>query len=144
FEKLQRNWKPGQAWNAEEITAIRGALNDATAKLMDAADAARAVDSTENQARLVEAILEQQRIQGIVHGITAEAGRALRSFRQEAASLGGDSVKMRELLQRALKAGSQQDITELAERIKALDIDNPVAVNNFIRSVNKPDFWDKL
>lgn len=144
FDKLQKGWKPGQAWNAEEVTAIRGALADSTRKVIDAADAARAVDSTENQVRLATAILEQQRLQQIVHGVTAEAGRSLRAFRLQAdeALANGDVAKMQEILKRALGTNSNADIAELTEMIKALDINNPVAVNNFLRSVNKPGFWD--
>lgn len=146
FAKMQRNWKPGQAWNAEEITAIRGALADSTRKVIDAAGAARAIDSTANQVKLAEAILEQQRVQQIVTGVTAEAGRSLRAFRQQAADAlaNGDVGQMQEILKRALggKAATPERIAELADGIKALDLNNPIAVNRFLRDVNKPGFWD--
>lgn len=147
WQKIQRSWKPGEAWNAEEITAIRGALNDATRKVLDAAEAARAVDSSANQVKLTEAILEQQRIQQIVHGVTAEAGRSLRAFRQNAAEAlaDGDVARMQELLQRALgRQATPEKMREFTDLVRALDINNPVAVNNFLRNVNKPNFWDKL
>ena len=146
FQKLQRRWKPGEAWNAEEIVAIRGALTDSTRGVMDAATAARAVDSTGNQLLLAEAILKQQRIQQTVHGVTAEAGRALRSFRQQAdaARASGDVDRMQELLRQALGKHGTEDIGKLTEAIKALDLDSPVAVNNFLRSVNKPNFFDYM
>ena len=146
FEKLQRRWKPGQAWNAEEVVSIRGALTDATQKVMTAAEASRAVDSTENHLALAEAILSQQRIQQTVHGVTAEAGRALRAFRQQAdaARASGDVGRMQELLQQALGKGGKEDIGKLTEAIRALDLNDPTKVNNFLRSVNKPGFFDYM
>jgi hypothetical protein len=146
FEKLERGWKPGQAWNAEEITAIRGALNDATKRVMEMAESARLVDSTENQLKLTEAILRQQRIQQTVHGVTAEAGRSLRAFRTQAAEALADNnvARMQELMRHALNGKGEQDITNIAEMIRALDLDDPQAVNAFLRDVNKPGMGDYL
>jgi hypothetical protein len=146
FEKIERGWKPGQAWNAEEITAIRGALNDSTKRVMEMAEAARRVDSTENQLKLTEAILRQQRIQQVVHGVTAEAGRSLRAFRQQAAEALADKniARMQELMRHALNGKGEQDITNIAEMIRALDLDDPTAVNTFLRNVNKPGMGDYL
>ena len=145
FDKLQKSWKPGQAWNAEEVTAIRGALNDATRNVMDAAEKAR-LGGLEAQTNLAEAILKQQEIQKTVHGVTAEAGRSLRAFRQsaDAALADGDVRRVQELLRLAIGKSDPADIAELSDAIKALDVNNPTAVSNFIRKVNKPDFWDKL
>lgn len=146
FNKLQRSWKPGEAWNAEEIVAIRGSLNDATRKVMDAAETARTADTTANQLALTEAILEQQRIQQIVHGVTAEAGRSLRAFKRQAAeAMAGDNLqRMQELMRRALNANSEQDVTNITEMIRALDLDDPQAVNAFLRNINKPGVGDYL
>lgn len=146
FAKIQRRWKPGDAWNAEEVTAIRGSLNDATRRVLDAADASRAVDSTENHLKLAAAILEQQRIQQVVHGVTAEAGRALRSFRQLAAEglVSGDVQQMNNLLARVMKDASPKDMQNLAEAIKTLDLSDPLKVNAFVRAVNKPEWTDYL
>src|SRR3990167_6335668 len=142
FSKLQRRWKPGEAWNAEEIVAIRGTLRSKTEAVLEAANAARAVDSTENHARLLLAMREQAQAQQVVHGITAETGRALRSFRQEAfdAIASNDTQKLQELMRRTgLDKGK---LDAFADRIAGLDLNNPVEVNNFLRSVDKPKFGD--
>jgi len=142
FSKLQRRWKPGEAWNAEEIAAIRGTLRSKTEAVLEAANAARAVDSTENHARLILAMREQAQVQQAVHGVTAEAGRALRSFRQEAfdAIASNDTQKLQELMRRmGLDKGK---LDAFADRISSLDLNNPVEVNNFLRSVDKPKFGD--
>jgi hypothetical protein len=146
FDKLQKGWKPGQAFNAEEVVAIKGLHAEKTRAVVDAARAAREVDSTENQLRFAEAILEQQRVQSIVHGVTAEAGRALRAFRQQAdTALGAGDVKSaQEFLRRAIGTSDPDDIATLADALKALDEVSPVAANKLIRDVNKPGFWDKL
>lgn len=146
FDKIQKGWKPGQAWNAEEVTAIRGALTDSTRKVMETALLSRSVDSMANQALLADAILEQQKLQQIVHGVTAEAGRSLRAFRQSTteALAGGDVARMQELLRLSIGKSEPAELARLADAIKALDPANPTSVNKFIRNINKPGFWDKL
>lgn len=139
YAKVQQGWKSGQAWNAEEITAIRGTLNSATQRVIDLA---RESASLENQVRLAEAVLEQQRIQQIVHGVTAEAGRALRAFRQQAAEGMGDVDRMQNLIKVALGSNDQADIALITAGLRGLDMDNPRAVNAFLRSLNKPGFTD--
>lgn len=142
FSKIQKEWKPGEAWNAEEITAIRGALNTATENVLTLA---RAADSTENQLKLAEAILEQQRIQQVVHGVTAEAGRSLRAFRQQASMISGDVVRVQELLRSTLGTTEPKDFANLTNLIKAAaDTGNPAAVNKLINAVNKPGWSDYL
>ena len=143
FAKLQRRWKPGEAWNAEEVTAIRGVLREKTAAVVDAAKAARAADTTANQTRLLVALEEQARVQEMVHGVTAEAGRSLRAFRQEAfaAVSSGDNARMEELLR---KLGGKAKTQEVADALAHLDLDNPYAVNSFIRNAMTPSAWDKV
>ena len=145
FGRLQRRWKSGDAWNAEEITAIRGTLRAKTDDVLAAAQTAKLNDSSENQARLLLAIQEQARVQEVVHGVTAEAGRSLRAFRQEVfdATKTGDTQKLQELLRRV---GVKKPIGEITEELSGaigkLDIENPVAVNAFLRDMQKPQLWD--
>lgn len=140
FNKIQKQWKPGEAWNAEEIVAIRGVLNQRTEEVLDAAKAARGGDVTA-QTRLLLAIEEQARVQQVVHGVTAEAGRALRAFRQSAdqALANSDVDRLREILARTAKGNQIEDIAAALEKI---DINNPAAVNNFLRGLQKPELWD--
>ena len=143
----KKAWQAGQAWNAEEIVAIRGTLNDATAKVRSAAQvAATAPGDMGKHLDLAAAIMEQQRIQQAVHGVTAEAGRALRAFRQQADAVlsSGDVRQAQELLQRSLGTSNPEDMTTLAKAIAVLDETKPAAANKLIRDINKPDFWDKI
>lgn len=150
FDKIQRQWKPGEAWNAEEITAIRGTLRQKTDAVMEAARAAQVDNSAANHARLFNAIQEQSRVQQIVHGTTAEAGRALRAFRQEAfdAITANDTRRLEELLRRIAPRGkgfsTRDKLDEIAAGVANLDLDNPYAVNNFLRDVSKPGLWDHI
>ena len=141
FSRLQRRWNAGDAWNAEEVTAIRGTLRAKTEAVMEAATAAKAQNSAANHARLLVALDEQARVQEIVHGVTAEAGRSLRAFRQEAFDAIGsnDTARLEELLRRI---GGRERIDDIAGKIANLNLANPAAVNNFIRSVQKPSLWD--
>ena len=143
FAKLQKKWKPGDAWNAEEVTAIRGVLRNKTQTVVDAGTAVRTANTTENQARLMVALEEQARVQEIVHGATAESGRALRAFRQEAfdAAKAGDVERFNEILRRFK---GRADIQDIAKKLAEIDTANPAAVNQFIRNVTKPKFWDYI
>ena len=143
FGKIQKKWKPGDAWNAEEVTAIRGTLREKTEAVLDAAAAARSENSAANYARLITAIDEQARVQEIVHGITAESGRSLRAFRQEAfdAIASNDNRRLEELLKRV---GDRGKLEDMADAIANLDLSNPVAVSQFLRNVQKPGLSDYL
>jgi len=147
FDKIQRKWKPGEAWNAEEITAIRGTLRAKAQEAFDASRAVNADNSAENLLKLAGAIQEQGRVQQVVHGVSAEGGRALRAFRQEAfdAISSGEAQKMEELLKRMENLlGSRAKVEEMAEKIAALDINNPYQVNKFLRDITKPKLWDYI
>lgn len=152
FAQLQRRWKPGEAWNAEEVLAIRGTLRAKTGAVMEAAKVVQTEGSAASHAKLLVALEEQARVQGVVHGVTAEAGRALRSFRQEAfePATASNAQKMEELLRRVGIGKSRFGYTtkevlgEIAGDLAALDVDNPVAVNDFIRNVVKPGRGDYI
>lgn len=143
FSRLQRRWKPGEAWNAEEVTAIRGALREKTQAVVDAAKLAQTDNSAVNHANLLLAMQEQTKIQEIVHGVSAESGRALRAFRKEAFDAGkaGDARRMEELLRRV---GDRGKLDDMADMIAKLDLNDPVQVNQFLRSVQKPKAADYI
>src|SRR3990167_2248277 len=143
FEKLQRRWKPGEAWNAEELVAIRGTLRAKTKAAVEAGKKARQTHVIQDEVEAIAAVQEAARIQEIVHGVTAEAGRALRSFRQEAfdATIANDPRKLEELLRRV---GGRDHVGELLGDLSRLDPNNPAQVNHFIRNAMKPTLRDKL
>ena len=144
WTKLQRSWKPGEAWNAEEITAIRGALTEKTNAVIEAARLAQTDDSAVNQARLIAALADQARIQQVVHGVTAEAGRALQAFRMNADEIAGhpDVAVLRQALDQVGLDNSK--ITDIAKKLTNGELNTPVKVNNFIRNVTKPTMWDYI
>uniref|UniRef100_A0A6M3KUF2 Putative structural protein n=1 Tax=viral metagenome TaxID=1070528 RepID=A0A6M3KUF2_9ZZZZ len=148
FEKLQKGWKPGQAWNAEEVTAIRGYLNETTAKVLETQKLIQGgADTSENQLKLLLQIKEQASVQEMVHGVTAEAGRALAQFRKMAnnALESGDINKMTELLKRVKGiTGKKGNVEDIVKKLGQLDLNNPVQVNTFLRSLNKPRAMDYL
>ena len=144
FAKLQREWRAGEAWNAEEVTAIRGLLREKTADVLQKARVAvRARGSVVDQAELIQAIQEQARVQEIVHGVTAEAGRALRAFRQEAAQLAArdETGQLQELLRRASKNAKPEDVAAAVMKAGE-DLNNPSAIHAVIRDLQKPSLWD--
>jgi len=137
--KLQKRWKPGEAWNAEEVLALRGVLRTKTEAVLDAQRLVRQGNSTENLIKLKLALDDQAATQEMVTGVTAEAGRALRQFRQAAIEASGDVTKMERLLK---QVGGRDNIEDIAELLGNLDVNDPVVVNNFVRNLQKKDFWD--
>lgn len=141
FARMQRKWKSGDAWNAEEILALRGTLRAKTESVLAAQKLVQESNSTENLLKLKLALSEQAVTQEAVTGITAESGRALRQFRQDvfAATKANDAAKLEALLKRV---GGRDKIEETARLLGELDLNDPGAVNDFIRSLSKPGFWD--
>ena len=144
FDKLVKRWKPGQAWNAEEVAAIRGTLRAKAEEVLAAQKAIQAGgDTSENLLRLRLALEEHAAVQKVVHGVTAEAGRALRQFRRPVAEAlrTGDQAQ----IERALKyLGGRELNEEIARAFAKLDMDNPDAVYKFIRDVTNPKLNDYI
>ncbi len=141
LDKLRTEWKPGVSWNAEELTAIRGSLAEKTSSVLEAQKLVLKDASTENLLKLEMAVREQAAVQETVHGLTAEAGRALRSFRQSFAEAGTDAQKMEALLK---KVGGKDNAEKIAKLLGQLDVNDPIAVNKFIQSLSKPHIGDYL
>lgn len=143
LQKVIKRWKAGTAWNAEELVAIRSLLQDRTKTVIERQKIAREHNSTENLLKLELALREQAAIQEQVHGLTAEAGRALRSFRQTTldAIQAKDITRMEEILS---KIGGRERTEKIAELLRQIDINDPIAVNKFIQSINKAGFNDYL
>jgi hypothetical protein len=145
FAKMQKNWKPGQAWNDTEITAVRGALRS---KDQEIADLQKAIgsgqgDTTANLLRLQLALTEHAGLQQAVHGISAEAGRSLRALRQNAmdALMSDDAKKIQNIMD---KLGGRGKMEDIAKRLGEIDLNDPEAVYGFIRNSMKPRLGDYL
>ena len=143
-KKIIQSWKPGDAWNAEEITAIRGALADTAQRIADAQKAVRQADSTENQGRLLRAMYEGVEAQQVVHGVSAESGRALRAFRQPAKAFEGMTESERIIAIMKKVGPGSDDVKRLSDSLAAIDMNDPYQVGAMIRDFTKPNFWDYL
>uniref|UniRef100_A0A6M3J4P9 Putative structural protein n=1 Tax=viral metagenome TaxID=1070528 RepID=A0A6M3J4P9_9ZZZZ len=144
LSKLRRKWKPATAWNAEELVAIRSVLRAKTQSVLSAQKLVKDNNSSQNLLKLELALKEQAAVQEMVHGLTAEAGRALRSFRQEAfdALNSNDVSRMEELLNKL--RGNRENTEKIAEMLGRLDPTDPIAVNKFIQELYKPHVMDYL
>lgn len=143
FAKIRKRWKPGDAWNAEEVTALRGLLRTKTDNLLKAREAAATTNSTENMLRLQEALLDRAATQEMLTGVTAEAGRALRSFRQQAfdAFKANDVEKMERLLK---MVGGREKSEKVLKWLEKIDMDDPRSVAAFVRDITNPKMGDYI
>lgn len=135
--KLDR-WAVAEAWTAEEILFARKALVQSATKVRDAAR--RAANGTE--ADVVEYALARERhimIQERVSAVTAEAGRALRAFRQ----LDGitDIRELEQFFNQTLNK-TPAELRREARLVSAAT--TPQNVSATIQRLNKPSWADKL
>lgn len=137
----------GEAFNAEEVVASRKLLIQSATEVRDAMQKA-ATGSDADVMAYAEAKMRHQMIQEQVAGITAEAGRALRAFRdmsslegaREAAAM-GDFLKdatgrtlfqLREEAQRGLQLDTPQQLSKFihdSRRATAVEMGMEVWVN---------------
>ena len=139
-----RNWHPGVSGNAEELLAVREAL---AASATDIAKSVRAIqaggNSDEALLKLMSMIEEHGALQETVTGVTAEAGRALRQFRQEVTgALNSSDAKA---ISQVLKdMGGRDSVEARAAILAGIDLDNPTQVSQAIRAMRRPRFKDYL
>lgn len=127
----------GEAFNAEELTAARNMLvQSATDVRTLAAKAAGGADT--DLLAFQEAMTRHAAIQEQVAGLTAEAGRALSSFRISASAVGEaqDLSKVIETL------GGRGNIEDIARKIGELD--TPQQVSKFLMDARTSKTSDKL
>jgi len=141
-QRLAGRWKPGTAYNAEEITALRGALNKESLAIAEAKRAITAgVDTAANKLRLQEAFYKRAQLQESVHGVSSETGRALRAHRLAASEAlqSGDVQKINAILKELENRVSTE---KLLTAIEHVDLDNPAQVASLIRAFTKPKLWE--
>ena len=131
--------KIGEAFNAEQIDAARVLHDEA---LSEVARLARKVVNDPSDANRVALKLAKTRVVAITEqivGITAEAGRALRAFREFV----GPAETRNKFISDYLKgAGGRQSIDEIALAITKIDDD--VALQGFVKDTYKPTTLDKV
>ncbi|MCP4486004.1 MAG: hypothetical protein GY820_01545, partial [Gammaproteobacteria bacterium] len=116
----------GQAFNAEQAVAARKILVSSGENLINLANIAKS-GSDEDVALFKRAMTQHQAIQQQVSGLTAEAGRALGSFRIVADSAKGQERAIQEALEGAGGGGHIKDIAQ-----KMTDLKTTQQLNQFI------------
>ncbi len=137
---IAANWKPGQAKNAETILALREALAAQGERVLQAQKTLRvAPQSADALNAMAEELAKHASVQEVVTGVTAEAGRALRQFRQPVT---GQAYALQQLQKIAKATGMTPD--ELATHLAEVDLSDPVKVANLARTLTQHTFGDKL
>ncbi|BAQ90363.1 hypothetical protein [uncultured Mediterranean phage uvMED] len=135
------NRKSGTAFNAETAYAARVLNIESVTDLTRLAKKAQGTNATaEDMFAFEEALSRQVAIQEQIAGITAEAGRTLRSFRETVAS--AEVLKSRAIRDYIQAKGGGEKIEEMAAFISNLD--TPEQVAKFTKDALKPKFKDKL
>lgn len=135
------NRKSGSAFNAETAYAARVLNIESATNLTKLAKKSQGTDATpEDMFAFEEALNRHVAIQEQIAGITAEAGRTLRSFRETVAS--ADVLKSRAIKDYIQAKGGGDKIEEMATFISNLD--TPEQVAKFTKDAVKPKFKDKL
>jgi hypothetical protein len=128
----------GQAFNAEQAVASRKILLASGENLFKLADVAKS-GSDEDVALFMQAMTQHRAIQQQVSGLTAEAGRALGSFRIMAES----SKQQEKAIKEALDgSGGAERIKDIAEKMG--DMKNAHQLNKFIEGATKATKLDMV
>ena len=130
--------RQGSAFNAEQILAARKILVASGENLVKLAGAAK--NGSEMDLALFRRAMSQHRaIQSQVSGMTAEAGRALQSFRVVAAS----SREQERLIKEALETtGGEAVSRDMAAMLSELD--SPEQIGRFVKEANAATRQDKV
>jgi len=130
--------RQGSAFNAEQILAARKILVASGENLVKLAGAAK--NGSEMDLALFRRAMGQHRaIQAQVSGMTAEAGRALQSFRVVAASSREQERMIKEALQ---TTGGEAVSRDMAAMLSELD--SPEQIGRFVKEANAATRQDKV
>ena len=129
-DKVIRDWKPGQAWNAETITALRLGLQDKARAVEELAyrvwDPNKATN--EDIARFRILMGELVSLQHVVTGVTSEVARATQSL----------SIKIADITDVGGFATSPKALRDLIDQTKGMD-DIPAIAREFLSRVEAGD-----
>ena len=132
--------KKGSAFNAETAYAARILNQESATDLVKLAKKAQGTDASPNDFYNFEkALTKHVAIQEQLAGITAEAGRALRQFRETARS---EEALQAKAIGEYVQAKGKDTIEEMAVLISNLD--TPEQIAKFSKDALKPKFKDKL
>lgn len=126
----------GQAFNAEEAVAARNLLVQSATEVRNLAAKASGGADTDVLA-FQEAMTKHMAIQEQVAGLTAEAGRALSSFRIMAKA-SGEAVDLGKVIE---NMGGRATIDDIARKINQLD--TPEQISQFLMDSRKASMSDK-
>ena len=146
--KITKDWKPGTAYNAEELTAIRMLLAGSAHKMAAMArDMAMPGDITPRQtADALLGIMQIKHSLNLFAGGASESGRALRSLREEIQNI-GKGLTDDQLWNLAVRFGFKKK--KSFDQILAIfaqhgDASDPTAVYRLMRDFDKPGFGDYI
>jgi len=135
------NRRKGTAFNAETAYAARVLNTESAANLVKLAKKANSVDaSAEDLMAFERAANRHVAIQEQISGITAEAGRALRQFRETVSTT--ETLRVRAIKDYIQNKGGKEKIEEMATFISNLE--TPEQIAKFTKDAFKPRFKDKL
>lgn len=135
--------KMGQAFNAEEAYAARLLFDEALKDAYDLAAIAKTVNASQvDLINFQNAMARVAAIQEQIAGITAEAGRTLRSFREVVGPASTKNPEQRDRLIKEFVAtkGGDSVIKDIANKMTMLD--DPAQLAKFARDQYKPKFLD--
>ena len=152
-DKIVREWKPGQAWNAETITALRMGLQSKGQEVFALAKEVAAGANDETKIQFQIRMGELTALQHVVTGITSEVARATQSL----------SIKLDDALTLGVETGltgSPKELRNIVESVRGMEegplVDLAQAVvdgmrRGEVRSVQqlvansfKPTWWDYI
>lgn len=132
--------KIGQAFNAEQVTATRMLFDEAGARVATlarkVADPSQASDAL--RVELKYAMTKFASLAEQLVGITSEAGRALRAYREYI----GPAEQKNKFIADFLKTNTRDDIDEVAKAITQIDSDEGLAT--FVKEAYKPTIKDMI
>lgn len=145
LDDLIKSARAGQAYNTEEIRAVRNATAAQAVKVNDAADVLAQAGKQATPAQFQKFAIEQQKLQRLIEiaeGQRAEAGRALRAY--------SNNVRFEELrpedalkeLTRAFKGDRSALLDGIAEYRKLVDSGaGPIQLAQFWNAIQNPLQW---
>lgn len=135
--------KIGQAFNSEEVMAARILFDEALKDAQDLAQLAKSTNATQvDLVKFQQAMARVAAIQEQIAGITAEAGRALRAFRETVGPAASTNPKVRDkTIQDFINLkGGTDNIQDIAQKMSMLN--DPAAMAKFARDQYKPRLID--
>jgi hypothetical protein len=133
--------RKGQAFNAQEALSARRILISSGETLVEMAHRISAGEATDiDKFNFQKMFATHYAIQAQVSGMTAEAGRALQSFKIMAKSTEGKLKQMQAFLEQAGKGTATPE--ELAEMVSKLD--TAEGLNRFVKDAHKATTFDMV